>query len=1040
MIQTKHPQKNNANRKTKNKRNTSNETKKAMNIMKTKNQANVMKTACLALFGLIASLQLISAQTITTVLYQEDWGSTNGGSSVSAPSDVGWTQVLGTGFSSGFTYNSTAPVDDKTGATLPANSMWYGNNNSGFMAMFYTTNGAGSGTYGDSAFTTIDPTLYTNLELSVYEQTLWQGAGLQTWFAVEVGGAWYVATNNPVACNLTGGSSYTRTDMTYNPAATSWNALTIDTINTNVVIGGPAGANLSGPITGIGIVSQSGNNTWRYMNELLVSSISNAPAAVPPTLVAAPLSQNNVYAGGGVSFTVGVSPSQSYDYYWQKGGVTLTNDSRISGVNSATLTILNATAADDGNYSVIVSNSAGFFDTSTNSAGPAYLNVNPVPADYLYAETFQFVGPFTGIAYPLGTVGWSNSVPNNPNRLFYNNGNASGSISAAEDYSITYPSTIFFYATTNSDTGTSGLAFPAIAPTAYPAIAFSVNVNPTPNFYSGQGNSTAYFAVQMNGGSWYVSSAPILVDTTATSYFSTYQQQFSPAAATWNNLTFNSTGATVGGPAAADLTGKITGAGMVVVLTYASEWDFANFLITTDAVPAIAPVIDGMPRNQTVYNGGGVSFQVHLKPGTGSAPLYFFWQKGGVILTNSSRISGAGSKTLTITDANTNDEGNYSCIVSNSAGWDNSGNYSTATLTVNPVPPSLLYAETFPTPEVPDGFYSTTTIGWNSAGSMGLYAGSSGTSPAYFYSGGAGKAEFYATIASDTGVSGLAFPRLNLAANTNLVLSATLGVYNTNTTANLIVQITSGGATNWFISATGLPLLFTTMNYLQAFAPGATNWNNFDVNTMTVGSQAASDLAGSLTGAGVFINYPNGENGSFNYFDIHLPEAPQPPVGLSATAGDTQVALSWTASFGATSYNVKRSTISGAETTITNVTAANYTDTQVTNGILYYYEVSAINTYGESTNSVEVSAIPQAPQLGSISVGSFAGNTLTLNWTAGANVSLQSATNLTPPVVWTDVPGTAGQGSATPTTPTAELFFRLNPRLRQYNIRGRHAA
>ncbi|MCA1607668.1 MAG: hypothetical protein LC775_19875, partial [Acidobacteria bacterium] len=38
---------------------------------------------------------------------------------------------------------------------------------------------------------------------------------------------------------------------------------------------------------------------------------------------------------------------------------------------------------------------------------------------------------------------------------------------------------------------------------------------------------------------------------------------------------------------------------------------------------------------------------------------------------------------------------------------------------------------------------------------------------------------------------------------------------------------------------------------------------------------------------------------------------PAAPTGLTATAGNAQVALSWTASSGATSYNVKRSTTSG---------------------------------------------------------------------------------------------------------------------------------
>ena len=374
-----------------------------------------MKTACLTLFGLIASFQFVSAQT--AVLYQEDWGSTNAGGNTTFTIDqLGWDQVLSSSLYNGFFYSGTylnsSAVDDMTAAVLPGGCMWYGGSGTG---LIYTTNGAGSGYYGDSAFTSIDPTLYTNLQFSFYAQVNYDPSSLvQTWFAVQVGGAWYVSTNNPIIPNTGGGSTYHRTDMTYNPAATNWNALSV---GSSVVIGGPASAYLSGPITGVGIVTDPNGGYWN-VNELLITSISNSAVTLPPTLVAAPLSQYYVYAGGGASFTVGVSPSQSYDYYWQKDGVTLTNDNRISGANSATLMILNTTSADNGGYSVIVSNSACFFDTSTNSTGPAYLSVNSLPSDYLYAETFPFVGPSTSLNYSLNTVGWSNSVPYNPNRLF----------------------------------------------------------------------------------------------------------------------------------------------------------------------------------------------------------------------------------------------------------------------------------------------------------------------------------------------------------------------------------------------------------------------------------------------------------------------------------------------------------------------------------------------------------------------------------------------------------------------------------------------
>jgi hypothetical protein len=88
---------------------------------------------------------------------------------------------------------------------------------------------------------------------------------------------------------------------------------------------------------------------------------------------------------------------------------------------------------------------------------------------------------------------------------------------------------------------------------------------------------------------------------------------------------------------------------------------------------------------------------------------------------------------------------------------------------------------------------------------------------------------------------------------------------------------------------------------------------------------------------------------------------PAVPSGLSVFAANAQVGLNWNSSASATSYNLKRSTNSGGEATITNVAGTSYTDTGLTNGTTYYYVVSALNTNGESANSVEVSAMPTLP-------------------------------------------------------------------------------
>src|SRR2546430_8759310 len=86
---------------------------------------------------------------------------------------------------------------------------------------------------------------------------------------------------------------------------------------------------------------------------------------------------------------------------------------------------------------------------------------------------------------------------------------------------------------------------------------------------------------------------------------------------------------------------------------------------------------------------------------------------------------------------------------------------------------------------------------------------------------------------------------------------------------------------------------------------------------------------------------------------------PAAPANLEATAGNAQVSLSWTASSGATSYHVKRSTTGGSSyMQIAAPAAASYSDTGLTNGTAYYYVVSALNAAGESANSTPATATP----------------------------------------------------------------------------------
>ncbi len=117
------------------------------------------------------------------------------------------------------------------------------------------------------------------------------------------------------------------------------------------------------------------------------------------------------------------------------------------------------------------------------------------------------------------------------------------------------------------------------------------------------------------------------------------------------------------------------------------------------------------------------------------------------------------------------------------------------------------------------------------------------------------------------------------------------------------------------------------------------------------------------------------------------------PTGLSATAGNARVILNWSASSGATSYNVKRATVSGGPyTPIASPTTTTFTDTGLTNGTAYYYVVSAVNGSGESANSTQVTATPQSITL-TLDNAAGSGVTFTGTWIASTATAGYYGTN-----------------------------------------------
>jgi autotransporter-associated beta strand protein len=106
------------------------------------------------------------------------------------------------------------------------------------------------------------------------------------------------------------------------------------------------------------------------------------------------------------------------------------------------------------------------------------------------------------------------------------------------------------------------------------------------------------------------------------------------------------------------------------------------------------------------------------------------------------------------------------------------------------------------------------------------------------------------------------------------------------------------------------------------------------------------------------------------------------PIGLTAVPGGGLVNLTWNATAGAASYNLKRATSSGGPftTILSGILGTSAADTAATDGSTYYYVLNAVNAGGESANSAEVTVATLLPPS---SLDAVAGNaSVALTWSA----------------------------------------------------------
>ncbi|TVY07105.1 S-layer homology domain-containing protein [Paenibacillus cremeus] len=224
------------------------------------------------------------------------------------------------------------------------------------------------------------------------------------------------------------------------------------------------------------------------------------------------------------------------------------------------------------------------------------------------------------------------------------------------------------------------------------------------------------------------------------------------------------------------------------------------------------------------------------------------------------------------------------------------------------------------------------------------------SSPSYLDTGLTNGTPYYYTVTWSNAAIGESLKSSEATATPNMLQPPVVGASSGNQKVGLFWN-TVAGATYYVVNRSldngityqplaTIPVAVTESTYLDT---GLTNGTTYKYNVV------ASD--GSISSSSNTVRI--------------IPQPLTAPASVTAAPGNTTANLTWSTVTGATYYNLKRSTTAGGSyTTVGTVTpsasvsSVTYTDTLLTNGITYYYIVTAGNRVEESTNSAEVNVKP----------------------------------------------------------------------------------
>lgn len=364
-----------------------------------------------------------------------------------------------------------------------------------------------------------------------------------------------------------------------------------------------------------------------HIHDLLIEH-----AQVEPTITAQPQSHVAV-SGDDVSFSVTAISAATLSYQWFKDDVALTNGNGITGATSATLSLENVQLNQAGNYTVVVSTSAGEVTSEI-----AVLTVNAAPEPVVFDTQPQSATIDQG-----DDVAFSVTVSGTPPFTYQWQ---KGGVDLVDEPGHIAGATTATLSLTNAalaDAGSYTVAVTNIVGTYSSAAATLTVIAPTPPSVTTQPEDQTIF-----------------VSETAT--FTVVASGTAPLAYQWRK----------GGVDLVDAADHIAGATTATLTisnaVLADDGEYTVFVsnlggsTTSNAARLIvqapvAPTITTPPASQTVTVGDEATFSVTA---TGTAPLAYQWRKNG------DDIDGAIASTFTIPAAQQADAGEYTVRVSNS--------------------------------------------------------------------------------------------------------------------------------------------------------------------------------------------------------------------------------------------------------------------------------------------------------------------------------------------------------------------------------------